>query len=135
MTAVLHATNVCGKNVAYIGDKAQPGYCSDPNWLDTGDNAWQLTAATFVGLMRLPGLAALYAGLVPKRWAVNPMFMAFTGFSAVLVVWVLWAYKMGFGVPIGGGTANTYNYKYTGNFFANFFNNFVGHPQSINAAH
>jgi ammonium transporter, Amt family len=135
MTAALHAANVCGKNVAYIGDKAQPGYCSDPNWLDTGDNAWQLTAATFVGLMSLPGLAVLYAGLVPKRWAVNTMFMAFTGFSAVLIVWVLWAYKMGFGVPIGGGSANAYTYKYGGNFFSNFFNNLVGHPQSINAAH
>jgi ammonium transporter, Amt family len=46
------------------------------------------------------------------------------------VVWVLWAYKMGFGSPIGGGTANTYTYKYGGNFFKNFFNNFVGHPET-----
>jgi Amt family ammonium transporter len=93
-----------------------------------------MTAATFVGLMSLPGLAVLYAGLVPKKWAVNTMFMAFTGFSTVMVVWVLWGYKMGFGVPIGGGSANAYNYKYGGNFFTNFFNNLVGHPQSINAA-
>ena len=54
--------------------------------------------------MSLPGLAVLYAGLVPKKWVVNTMFMAFTGFSTVLVVWVLWGYKMGFGSPIGGGT-------------------------------
>ncbi len=94
---------VCGKNVAYVGDTlAHPESCSDPNWVDTGDTAWQLTAATFVGLMSLPGLAVLYAGLVPKKWAVNTMFMAFTGFSAVLVVWVLWGYKMGFGVPDRG---------------------------------
>ena len=53
----------------------------------------------------------------------------------VLVVWVLWGYKMGFGSPLGGGSPNVYKYKYTGNFFANFFNNFVGHPQSINAGH
>ena len=28
-----------------------------PSWLNSGDNAWQMTAATFVGLMSLPGLA------------------------------------------------------------------------------
>src|ERR1700730_7640257 len=68
-----------------------------PSWLNAGDNAWQLVAATLVGLMSLPGLAVLYGGLVQKKWAVNTMLMAFSGFSLVLVVWVLWAYKMGFG--------------------------------------
>jgi Amt family ammonium transporter len=131
---MLHAATVCGKNAAFQGSQLTKN-CSDPNWLDTGDTAWQLTAATFVGLMSLPGLAVLYAGLVPKKWAVNTMFMAFTGFSTVLIVWVLWGYKMGFGSPIGGGSANVYSYKYTGDFFANFFNNFVGHPESINAGH
>jgi ammonium transporter, Amt family len=48
----------------------------------------------------------------------------------VLIVWVLWGYKMGFGSPLGGGTANTATYKYGSNFFANFFNNFVGHPET-----
>jgi Amt family ammonium transporter len=89
-----------------------------------------LTAATFVGLMSVPGLAVLYGGLVPKKWVVNTMFMAFSGFSLVLVVWVLWAYKMGFGSPVGGGHANTYNYTYGSNFFKNFFYNFVGHPET-----
>ncbi len=125
---------VCAKNAAYAGNTLLPKYCSDANWIDTGDTAWQLTAATFVGLMSLPGLAVLYGGLVPKKWAVNTMFMAFTGFSTVLIVWVLWGYKMGFGSPLGGGTPNTYTYKYGSNFFSNFFNNFVGHPQSINSA-
>jgi Amt family ammonium transporter len=80
--------------------------------------------------MSLPGLALLYGGLVPKKWVVNTMFMAFSGFSLVLVVWVLWAYKMGFGSPVGGGTANTWNYTYGSNFFKNFFYNFVGHPET-----
>ena len=26
-----------------------------PSWLNAGDNAWQLTAATFVGMMSIPG--------------------------------------------------------------------------------
>jgi ammonium transporter, Amt family len=71
-----------------------------PDWLNSGDNAWQLVAATLVGLMSIPGLAVLYGGLVQKKWAVNTMLMAFTGFSLVLVVWVLWGFKMGFGQPL-----------------------------------
>jgi len=71
-----------------------------PDWLSPGDNAWQLVAATLVGLMSLPGIAVLYGGLVQKKWAVNTMLMAFTGFSLVLDVWVLWGFKMGFGEPL-----------------------------------
>ncbi|NNN11968.1 MAG: ammonium transporter [Acidimicrobiaceae bacterium] len=71
-----------------------------PSWLHAGDNAWQLTAATLVGLMSVPGLAVLYGGIVQKKWAVNTMLMAFSAFSSVLIVWVLWAFNMGFGTPI-----------------------------------
>ena len=66
-------------------------------WLNTGDNAWQLTAATVVGLQSVPGLVVLYAGIVKKKWAVNSAFMAFYAFAAVLIAWVLWAYNMCFG--------------------------------------
>jgi Amt family ammonium transporter len=93
-----------------------------PTWLNPGDNSWQLTAATLVGLMSLPGIAVLYGGLVKKKWAVNTMLMAFAGFSAVLVVWVFWGYNMGFGVPFhlgGNGSA------------PNLLNGFLGHPHSI----
>ena len=68
-----------------------------PSWLSAGDTSWQLTAATLVGLMSLPGLAVLYGGLVQRKWAVNTMIMAFSGFCLVLIVWVLWVFKMGFG--------------------------------------
>src|SRR6202011_6235018 len=71
-----------------------------PPWLNAGDNAWQLAAATLVGLMRIPGIAVLYGGIVQKKWAVNTMLMAFTGFSLVLVVWVLWVFKRGCGEPL-----------------------------------
>ncbi|HWG61804.1 MAG TPA: ammonium transporter [Streptosporangiaceae bacterium] len=70
-----------------------------PSWLNAGDSSWQLTAATLVGLMSLPGLAVLYGGLVQRKWAVNTMIMAFSGFALVLIVWVLWVFKMGFGSP------------------------------------
>jgi Amt family ammonium transporter len=124
-TTFIHAAS-CGQN-AVVGSATA---CSDIAQIDSGDTSWQLTAATFVGLMSIPALAVLYGGLVPKKWVVNTMMMAFTGFSGVLIVWVLWGYKMGFGSPIGGGTANTWNYKYGSNFFSNFFNNFVGHPET-----
>src|ERR1700753_2811576 len=74
-----------------------------PTWLNPGENAWQMTAATFVGLMSLPGLAVLYGGVMQKRWSVNSMMLTFVAFSLVLVAWVLWAFKMGFGSPIGSG--------------------------------
>jgi ammonium transporter, Amt family len=88
-----------------------------PPWLNAGDNAWQLVAATLVGLMSIPGIAILYGGIVQRKWAVNTMLMAFTGFSLVLVVWVLWVFKMGFGSPLKLGPG--------------IFSNFVGKPGPI----
>jgi Amt family ammonium transporter len=88
-----------------------------PSWLNPGDNAWQMTAATLVGLMSIPGLAVLYGGVMQKRWSVNSMMLTFVAFSLVLVAWVLWAFKMGFGTPIGKGSG--------------FFESFIGQPGSI----
>lgn len=44
---------------------------ASPNWLSKGDNAWQLTAATLVGMQSMPGLVILYGSIVKKKWAVN----------------------------------------------------------------
>jgi Amt family ammonium transporter len=71
-----------------------------PTWLNPGDNAWQLTAATLVGLMSVPGLVVLYGGVMQKRWSVNAMMMAFIAFALVLITWVLFGFKMGFGSPM-----------------------------------
>jgi len=68
-----------------------------PPWLNNGDNAWQLTAATLVGLQSIPGLVVLYAGIVKRKWAINSAFMAFYAFCATLIVWVLYAYEASFG--------------------------------------
>jgi ammonium transporter, Amt family len=72
----------------------------DLHWLSPGDNAWQMTAATLVGLMSVPGLVVLYGGVMQKRWSVNSMMMAFIAFALVLIVWVLYGYKLGFGKPM-----------------------------------
>jgi len=70
---------------------------ASPKWLDTGSNAWQMAAATFVGLQSIPGLVILYGGIVKKKWALNSAFMAMYAFAAVMIVWVLWGYNMAFG--------------------------------------
>lgn len=74
-------------------------------WLDTGDNAWQMTAASLVALQSVPGLMVLYAGIVKTKWAINAAFMAFYAFAAVLICWVCYAYKIAFGdqmLPFAG---------------------------------
>jgi Amt family ammonium transporter len=68
-----------------------------PKWLDSGNNAWQLAAATFVGLQSIPGLMVLYGGVVKKKWAINSAFMTLYAFASVLVVWMLFDYNMAFG--------------------------------------
>jgi Amt family ammonium transporter len=90
-------------------------------WLSEGANSWQLTAATLVGLMSIPGLVVLYGGVMQKRWSVNSMMMAFVAFAIVLILWCLFAFKMAFGEPMhifgaGGGS---------------FLANMWGHPGSI----
>lgn len=70
-----------------------------PSWIDTGSNAWMLTAGTLVGLQSLPGLAVFYGGLTKKKYAVNTMLLIFYGFAAVLVVWMIAGYNFGF---VGG---------------------------------
>ncbi len=77
-------------------------------WLSEGANSWQLTAATLVGLMSIPGLMVLYGGVMQKRWSVNSMMMAFVAFAIVVVLWCLFAFRMAFGEPMhifgaGGG--------------------------------
>jgi len=70
-----------------------------PTWLDSGDTAWQLVAATLVGLMSVPGLAILYSGLMKRKWALNSALMVLYAFGATLVVWTFWSFKMSFGAP------------------------------------
>jgi ammonium transporter, Amt family len=90
-----------------------------PHWLNPGDNSWQLTAATLVGLMSVPGLVVLYGGVMQKRWSVNSMMLVFVAFALVLIVWVLYAFKMGFGTPVGIGGKSS------------FWHNLVGKPGPV----
>src|SRR5882762_8114161 len=91
-----------------------------PHWLNPGDNSWQMTAATLVGLMSVPGLVVLYGGVMQKRWSVNSMMMAFAGFAIVLLGWVLWGYHMAFGNPVHIFGAHH-----------GFFANIIGKPGAV----
>ncbi|KAH9309496.1 hypothetical protein KI387_037407, partial [Taxus chinensis] len=88
---------------------------ASPDWLNKGDNAWQMVAATFVGMQSMPGLVILYGSIVKKKWAVNSAFMALYAFAAVLICWVTWAYKMAFGdklLPFWGKAGPALGQKY-----------------------
>ena len=91
-------------------------------YLSEGANSWQMTAATFVGLMSIPGLVVLYGGVMQKRWSVNSMMMAFVAFAVVLILWVLVGFKLAFGDPIHLSSSG-------------FFGNFWGQPGSILNSH
>ncbi|KAL0380108.1 UNVERIFIED_CONTAM: Ammonium transporter 2 [Sesamum angustifolium] len=70
---------------------------ASPEWMNKGDNAWQLTAATLVALQSMPGLVILYGGMVKKKWAINSSLMAVYAFAVTLVCWMGWGYRMAFG--------------------------------------
>src|ERR1700758_2863478 len=78
-----------------------------------------MTAATLVGLMSIPGLVVLYGGVMQKRWSVNSMMLAFVAFAIILVEWVLYGFKMGFGAPWHGLS------------HSGFFGSFIGQPGSV----
>ena len=42
-----------------------PATLTNPAWLEKGDNAWQLTAASFVALQSVRGLVVLYVDIAP----------------------------------------------------------------------
>ncbi|KAG4401682.1 hypothetical protein AAZX31_02G041600 [Glycine max] len=73
---------------------------ASPEWNNKADNAWQLTAATLVGLQSVPGLVILYGSMVKRKWAVNSAFMALYAFACVLICWVSWAHRMAFGARL-----------------------------------
>ncbi|MBU2829751.1 ammonium transporter, partial [Acidithiobacillus ferriphilus] len=75
-------------------------YLEHPSYLSPGDTAWQITAATLVGLQSVPGLAILYGGIVKKKWALNSAMMVFYAFAAVLITWMLCGFSIAFGSPV-----------------------------------
>lgn len=80
------------------------------SFLNNGDNAWQLTSATLVGLQTMVGLVMMYGGVVKKKWAINSAFMVMYAYSAVLLTWSICGYRFSFGqymLPFWGRPGTT----------------------------
>jgi Amt family ammonium transporter len=77
-----------------------------------------LTAATLVGLQSVPGLALYYGGLSRKKFALNTAMMTFYAFAAVLVVWIIAGYNLGFGPESIGVTLGGVKYGILGSLSA-----------------
>ncbi|GAA0173614.1 transporter [Lithospermum erythrorhizon] len=75
---------------------------ANPEWMNKGDNAWQLTTATLVALQCIPGLVILYGGMAKKKFAINSAFMALYAFAIVMICWVGWSFRMSFGDRLVG---------------------------------
>ncbi|MBN2216755.1 MAG: ammonium transporter [Pirellulales bacterium] len=65
--------------------------------LDTGNNAWMLTASALVLFMTAPGLALFYGGLVRKKNVLGVMMQCVFLMGLMTVVWALWGYSLAFG--------------------------------------
>jgi Amt family ammonium transporter len=68
--------------------------------IDTGDNAWILTASALVLLMT-PGLAFFYGGMSSVKNINNMIMMVFLCIAMISVQWVLWGYALSFGADHG----------------------------------
>ncbi len=69
-----------------------------PCEIDSGDNAWMMTASALVLIMTPGGLAIFYSGLTRQKSAVNTLNMVFVATGIVAVQWVLFGYSI-YGIP------------------------------------
>ncbi|NLE38265.1 MAG: ammonium transporter, partial [Pirellulaceae bacterium] len=65
--------------------------------LDTGSNAWIMTASALVLFMTAPGLAMFYGGLVRKKNVLGVMMQCIFLMGLMTVIWGLWGYSLSFG--------------------------------------
>ncbi|MEI7827983.1 MAG: ammonia channel protein, partial [Euryarchaeota archaeon] len=101
--------------------------------LDTGDTAWILVSTALVMLMTVPGLALFYGGLVKKETVLNTLFLSFSAYAIVSIIWFIYGYPMVFGADIHGLIGAPGNF-----FFCNVVesNTLVGTiPTSVYAAY
>ena len=64
--------------------------------LSAGDTAWVLPAAALV-LIRTPGVAFFYGGMVRVKSVLNMMMMSFLALGIVSILWVAFGYSVAFG--------------------------------------
>jgi ammonium transporter, Amt family len=76
-------TNLSVETMAGSIPIAYQNRSSSPSWLNKGDNAWQMTSATLVGLQSMPELVILYGSIVrrngqsiPRSWHSKPLLLS-----------------------------------------------------------
>jgi Amt family ammonium transporter len=77
------------------------------------DVAWLLTASCLVLLMT-PGLSFFYGGMVGKKNIISTMLQSFVCLGVVSLLWVIVAFSLAFGEPIGFYINGTF-YSVVGN--------------------
>src|SRR5262249_20958279 len=84
---------------AFFGERRERhmALTPSPEWLNSGNNAWQMAAATFVGLQSIPGLTVLYGGIVKKKVGVKSALISVYAFSSCFVGLAFFDYNMAFG--------------------------------------
>lgn len=77
--------------------------------LDSGDNAWLLTASAFVFLMTF-GLSLFYSSLVEQQHVLDTLFKTVICMGVISIQWVLFGYSLAYstGSPFIG------DFKYAG---------------------
>jgi Amt family ammonium transporter len=70
--------------------------------LNSGDTAWMLMSTALVVLMTIPGLALFYGGLVKKETVLNTLFLSFSAYAMVSIIWFIYGYPVVFGQDIHG---------------------------------
>ena len=70
--------------------------------LSSGDTAWMLMSTALVMLMTIPGLALFYGGLVKKETVLNTLFLSFSAYAVVSIIWFVYGYPLVFGPDVHG---------------------------------
>jgi len=70
--------------------------------VNSGDTAWMLISTALVMLMTVPGLALFYAGLVKKENVLNTLFLSFSAYAMVSIIWFIYGYPLVFGADMHG---------------------------------
>jgi len=97
--------NENGSIPLFIGPDENPYECRDPDGnpceLNSGDQAWMLTASALVLLMT-PGVAFFYAGLARRKSVNSTIMMVFIVMGIITVQWTLYGYSLAFGPATEG---------------------------------
>ena len=68
------------------------------------DVAWMLTSCCLV-LIMTPGLSFFYGGMVGKKNVISTMLQSFICLGVVTLLWVVVAFSLAFGDPVGAHLA------------------------------